>query len=409
MVGPTVAKSLVATWWGLSAVLMSACGRAPSGEVGSMIPTDATGVVSVDLGAVLAWDPVQRAQTRLLGTDLSALLAAAQPCSTSLSTGRVTVAWSASAVTVGITAAGVGAASTLRCLATSSALAGTGLRIEPDADPATVSFAVTSSASVSAVARGLDDSRLLLHVPRIEDASPVADDALGIDGDAPLAAALGRVDTSRPLWAAVVGALPGIDDVAVDVALQDAAAEVHVRARGEDVTSEIMRDGLGQALAAVYLPHSIAARAEIERADETTTEARMDVSTSEVYALDVRWVDVPSRAVAAKETLTPDALALLDDWAGASSTQMSVAAVPVKNDLLLGQFEPLGIAACDDYVRKFDTCIVDTMPAEAQESARQALAKSIDAWRQAAKVSGATDVLDQTCKRAQEAIATMCA
>jgi hypothetical protein len=64
-----------------------------------------------------------------------------------------------------------------------------------------------------------------------------------------------------------------------------------------------------------------------------------------------------------------------------------------------------GVAECDDYFKKYLTCIDKLAPA-AQDQARQAVEQSRTAWKQAASTVEGKAALASTCKAASDAAAT---
>jgi hypothetical protein len=64
-----------------------------------------------------------------------------------------------------------------------------------------------------------------------------------------------------------------------------------------------------------------------------------------------------------------------------------------------------GVAACDDYMKKYLACIDRLAPA-AQTPARQALEQSRTAWKQAATTDQGRAALATTCKAASDAAAS---
>lgn len=62
-------------------------------------------------------------------------------------------------------------------------------------------------------------------------------------------------------------------------------------------------------------------------------------------------------------------------------------------------FEPIGIAACDEYIAKFERCIEEHALSEARASMHETLAGTADAWRGIAAGPG-REFLDGMCRAA---------
>lgn len=67
-----------------------------------------------------------------------------------------------------------------------------------------------------------------------------------------------------------------------------------------------------------------------------------------------------------------------------------------------GSGDSIGIAECDDYIKKMTACL-DKMPGEAKEASKKAMEDSKKAWKESAKA--AKDQTQQACKTALDALA----
>ncbi len=59
--------------------------------------------------------------------------------------------------------------------------------------------------------------------------------------------------------------------------------------------------------------------------------------------------------------------------------------------------EPLGIAECDSYLQKYETCLTDKVPAQEQEPYRVKLEFQRRAWERAAADPAGRDALVKEC------------
>lgn len=64
---------------------------------------------------------------------------------------------------------------------------------------------------------------------------------------------------------------------------------------------------------------------------------------------------------------------------------------------------PIGIAACDEYLDKYQACITAKVPEPTRTSLLQSLAASREAWRQSMGSPGAEEALSSACTQAREA------
>ena len=378
----------------LLAGALSACRSEAPPEVVRLVPADAVGFASLDVEALLAWAPIARDRKRLLGTFADALLEASESCDVGLDQGRAIAAWSPDALTVAVTADGIGGSSTLACLAGNEeieAVVGS-VALETADDAHTI---VAGEHTMTAHAPS--DDTLVIVVPRTEEAKPAAEVELGVPDDSSLADALARVDASQPLWAVSVDAestpwsavLVGGQDIALTVAFEDegAAFEVH-GGWSEDGDADALRSAFDAALASVYLPASVATRMELDT--DGGLSAEVELTRGELYAADLRWIGAPPppREDKRGDDRPEEVEALLAQWAERSAVDNAKVAMSVppepENDLLLGKYEKIGVSECDDYIEHFGECIEDKMPEAAKETSLKALETSIDAWRKAA-------------------------
>jgi len=418
-----VQSSAVSSYLRLAAVFTVGCVALPacrpdladSGSVAQALPADTERVVSVDIASVLAWEPVKRSRARLLGPVADAWVEAAAACDVGLATGRVTVGWSPELVTVVVAAHDVGRDAALRCLSEQDGLDALGVTVALEQSPPVIEVAGEQWA-----ARATADDTLVVQRTLGEGVELPALDALGLPSDSSMANALAGVDARSPVWAVVADGASsswdaafadgpvvltmGLDADALDIKIDGAA-----RDSDEATSVPAVRELVDEALASVYLPSSIAGRADVE-ADDGRVAVSLEISTAEVYALDLRWLGASSPAPVASEPLPADAAALLETWSSEKSSALLTADADLKSppSLLLGEFEPVGVAACDDYIRMFGECIDDKFP-EARESMRQALGMSAEAWRKAAALGSDDKSLDQACTAAQEAVRSTCA
>ena len=412
--GAEIRRELVVGLFALTA--LSACRSEAPPEVLRTVPADAVGVASIDVEALLAWEPIARDRSRLLGTLAEALLEAGESCDVGLDKGRITAAWSPDALTVAITAEGIGGSSAMPCLAgdetIETAVGSVALESADDAHTIVVGERTMTAHAPS-------DDTLLVVVPRTEDAKPAAEVELGLATDSALADALAKVDGSQPLWAVSVDAdsspwssvLVGAEDIAVAVAFEDDGAEFDVRAAWSDeADADALRTSLDAALASIYLPASIATRMDLETDDGLSAE--VELTRGELYAMDLRWIDAPPPPPADRRSddRPEEVDALLAKWAEKSTVENAEVAmsVPPEADLLLGKYEKIGVTECDEYIEHYGKCIQDKIPEAARETSLKALEMSVEAWRKAAATPAGQAGLATACKTAQDAVRAMC-
>jgi hypothetical protein len=66
-----------------------------------------------------------------------------------------------------------------------------------------------------------------------------------------------------------------------------------------------------------------------------------------------------------------------------------------------GGADAIGVPECDEYVTKYLGCIEEKMPEAAREQSKEAVQKSVEAWKQAAQGPG-KESLPKDCKDAME-------
>lgn len=66
--------------------------------------------------------------------------------------------------------------------------------------------------------------------------------------------------------------------------------------------------------------------------------------------------------------------------------------------------DSVGVAECDEYIKKYQTCI-DKMPAAAKPAAEQGFKTQKDAWRTAASTPQGKEGLKTGCKMALDSLA----
>ncbi len=62
----------------------------------------------------------------------------------------------------------------------------------------------------------------------------------------------------------------------------------------------------------------------------------------------------------------------------------------------------VGIAECDDYLRKYEACLTANVPQEARATLQQSLDSTRNAWRQASANSQSAEALRSACVQARE-------
>lgn len=65
----------------------------------------------------------------------------------------------------------------------------------------------------------------------------------------------------------------------------------------------------------------------------------------------------------------------------------------------------IGVAECDDYIKKYQACL-DKMPAAAKPTAEQGFKVQIDAWKASAATPEGKAALKTGCKATLDALAT---
>jgi hypothetical protein len=65
-----------------------------------------------------------------------------------------------------------------------------------------------------------------------------------------------------------------------------------------------------------------------------------------------------------------------------------------------------GVAACDDFLTKYDTCVVSKIPAEQRATYKTQLDQTRKAWVDMSKNAGAKAAMEASCKQTTEAMKT---
>lgn len=70
--------------------------------------------------------------------------------------------------------------------------------------------------------------------------------------------------------------------------------------------------------------------------------------------------------------------------------------------------QPIGVPECDEFLRLYAKCIDEKLPEAVQETSRNALRTSAEAWRQAAATPAGQEGLAQACRTARDAVSESC-
>jgi hypothetical protein len=65
-----------------------------------------------------------------------------------------------------------------------------------------------------------------------------------------------------------------------------------------------------------------------------------------------------------------------------------------------------GVAACDDFLTKYDSCVVSKIPAEQRAMYKTQLDQTRKAWVDMSKNAGAKGAMEASCKQTTEAMKT---
>jgi hypothetical protein len=82
----------------------------------------------------------------------------------------------------------------------------------------------------------------------------------------------------------------------------------------------------------------------------------------------------------------------------AAATTPTEAAAPA----VVASGDSIGIAACDDYLTKYEACIADKVPAETRAALKISLDQTREAWRSAIAAGTSTSDLESACKTMHE-------
>ena len=400
-----VASRRVLALFALSLGLVACKGKAP--DALEHLPADAHGVIGAQIGAVAQWEPIADQRARFVGDTVDGLLEAAESCDVGLADGRLLVAWNDVETRVVVEATRVGQSDRLRCLAAHEKLSKADIDLDTEGDATRVAI---SALDLEGKAEGDDivvlrrphDSLAKLEAP--SGGLSVESSALPFD----------QVNFRRPVWAAFgEGALAGRLDasaLALSIALDDDEAEIDARAiRGEgaeasaETLEEEARAALQSALAAVYMPASIASRMEVDVEDEHA-DLSVDLAPSELYALDLRFLgERPSSRRNDGPTIEEALAAKYLEDAKEVPEEVVVMVADAKEEAMPAGLPSTGVPECDEYLRKYYRCIETKMPEAARDSTRDALTTTAEAWRDMPESSRET--LASTCEMAMETVA----
>ena len=62
----------------------------------------------------------------------------------------------------------------------------------------------------------------------------------------------------------------------------------------------------------------------------------------------------------------------------------------------------IGVAACDEFLARYEACLADRVPAATRDALRQSMAAWRSSWQQAAATPAGRDGLVQACQQARE-------
>ena len=68
----------------------------------------------------------------------------------------------------------------------------------------------------------------------------------------------------------------------------------------------------------------------------------------------------------------------------------------------------IGVAVCDDYVKKYTKCIEDKLPEKLRDNTRKALASAVEHWKKAAATEEGKKGLVDACNKASDAVKSSC-
>jgi len=100
---------------------------------------------------------------------------------------------------------------------------------------------------------------------------------------------------------------------------------------------------------------------------------------------------------AKKETAAPAAPAMQAPPAAATAPAPAPEATPSNTAGEIGQ---IGVTACDDYLRKWESCLATKVTGDAREQVKVALDATRDGWKRAAATPEGKAGLDAACKDA---------
>jgi hypothetical protein len=71
-----------------------------------------------------------------------------------------------------------------------------------------------------------------------------------------------------------------------------------------------------------------------------------------------------------------------------------------------GHAQTTGVAACDEFLEKYTTCVTSKLPAAAQSTYKAQLDQTRKMWLDMAKNSGAKAAMEASCKQTMETMKT---
>src|SRR5262245_59631164 len=84
----------------------------------------------------------------------------------------------------------------------------------------------------------------------------------------------------------------------------------------------------------------------------------------------------------------------------AASSVIAMSALVLLSTALSAQ--TTGIAACDDFLKKYEACVTSKVPAAQKATFQGQLDQMRKAWSDAAKAPGVKETLESTCKQSTE-------
>jgi hypothetical protein len=72
----------------------------------------------------------------------------------------------------------------------------------------------------------------------------------------------------------------------------------------------------------------------------------------------------------------------------------------------IGNAQSTGVAACDDFLEKYTTCVTSKMPAAVQSTYKTQLDQTRKMWLDMAKNPGAKSAMEASCKQTMDSMKT---